>query len=1640
MQKLFIIFIFFIQIWLTYANFAEHLVISEVVYGNTNSKDEFIEIYNPTENPINLQDFWLKVHIRNKSGSSDSNKTITWNNETIPAHGFFLFASKTSINYLDIADATYSPSLVSNGAVYISTSRSKMQNIIDFISYGSHTTPTGYENENTTNPWTKKSIERKSDEEWITENEWNSYDTDWDDFQIIDTPNPQNSESEVENPPTQNDNISPSQISELKCKHDTENNLIDFNWINPNDTDFSSVFLSYKLNENETFSTPISITKNTFTIEDLETNKDYDFKFYTQYNSENNSENLKINLSCLASIQNLENTEIQDNQLSFSWNNPVHDQLIYIKANINWGENILLWEDWEAVENHDFIELLSDHDYNFEFYATYFINGEYISSAKKNISASTTGCYPDNNEVHINEINWAGMAAIYGEEQALSYWHRYQWIELFNNWDRTIDLDGWKITTDQGHEIILNSLNSFPKDFLLLQNSEMDIFTWEIFSDLFYEDPDSSTRLDSEITNIKLINECWDILETIPTMFKWDYSSYRSMAKISPELDWNLESSWFNEKLNWSPKVENSYKDVNLSIAYLTPSPYFPTPNEDFIIQATVASLQDDEIYSNDWSIEILNENDEVISVSSWANLLEYADNTIINLSLEWLDEWTYSLHGRIICSKEDCGTYSTLDQNIEIKNYPRINEIYPKPRDDNNEWIELHNPLDIEFDSIDSQICRNSDCITLTENIPANSFYIIEETDTNKFTWDWIWLTDTSAKLTWKTSEWVETDIELPWEDWWDPDIPEYEWEEIDKIIDIFEYESASVAQSFLRNPAWQIIKDSHITKWLINTYNQNPSAVITIQGSGNTSGNTPFSFNPTWEDSSDPDWDSLSFTWNFWNWEYSYNENPTWIKYETAWTYIVQLTINDWYGGIISSQQELVVTQSGSWSSTSTISLKTTSLTKSSSNKFIFSKISVNADEDWIEIKCPSCEKDTSLSWYQLYDDKIFYTFTSTFINKNLPVVIRLVKEWRTSLNEIIVEKSWLTKTDEQLLLLNSSNQIEDWVCWNNFDTTQSNTEISEENNLKSSWAWTWSCINSTNLTARNSVMIRENNLDTNSRKDWFVLEVQPLEEVSKPLSIDDVDLFIEEIDFKNTESDKIIINCWEYCNNLFWFSLFVNGKNIYSISSVIPSPDRSRGQAPAGISDSKNSTDILQESKTDNLQLNPSNPFNLGSDKFASQLIIDNLSLISTDSTISIKDSYGDYEDFVCWSNRIWTETRKNDLSDSVLELITNQNIWNWECLDSSVVKENDYYKKINNKFILIKKIQPEIIPEIKYNLRWIILSETLINPKWKDKNNEWIEIQNFLDQVVILQGWILKINNKSIKLDNIQINPKQFFLIRNRKLSFSLNNSKWIISLINPKWIIINQIKYNFVLEWISLSKNSKHWFQWTKIATPRKENIISSPFSKNIKDTDQDWISDEDEKKIWTNWLKSDTDWDWMSDLFEINNNLSPFEKNNPEVFWKYLITNLKTNISLPTKKKKTLRIYGKTEPFAKIKVLIHSTVSKYSTTANEKWSWSIYPKILEKGNHTYEIQITDKNWIMSKFTEKFNFILENHYIKKLKKSKSLKRNNNEIESITTIEKIKKIEKKNNHKDYLISIIVLIIGLIWVFIRKKIINS
>lgn len=184
------------------SNVANHVVISQIYGGGGNSgahyKNDFIELYNPTSQPISL-DGW-SVQYASKAGKFETNSTNL--EGTIPAYGYYLIQqgagaggseelpTPDKLGTINMAGAAAKVALVNNT---LAISGINDENVVDFVGFGLGTN----ESEGTAGPAASntQSIARSVD--------WVDTDDNGADF-VAQAPNPRNSHSPI-NKPTEED-------------------------------------------------------------------------------------------------------------------------------------------------------------------------------------------------------------------------------------------------------------------------------------------------------------------------------------------------------------------------------------------------------------------------------------------------------------------------------------------------------------------------------------------------------------------------------------------------------------------------------------------------------------------------------------------------------------------------------------------------------------------------------------------------------------------------------------------------------------------------------------------------------------------------------------------------------------------------------------------------------------------------------------------------------------------------------------------------------------------------------------------------------------------------------------------------------------------------------------------------------------------------------------------------------------------------------------------------------------------------------------------------------------------------------------------------------------------------------------------
>lgn len=191
------LFIFLFVVKTSKASPATHVVISEVQIGGATTLDEFVELYNPTSNSIDLTGWRLQK--KSPTGTTASSLVASMSGILQP-HSYFLIAhpSYTGTTTPDLFYSGATPaSIASDNTVIVYSDAGTT--IVDKVGMG---TAVNFETADTVVPPAGSSIERVNNDD--TDN--NSVD-----FSLKQVPNPQNS-SFVEQTPTPNPTATATEI------------------------------------------------------------------------------------------------------------------------------------------------------------------------------------------------------------------------------------------------------------------------------------------------------------------------------------------------------------------------------------------------------------------------------------------------------------------------------------------------------------------------------------------------------------------------------------------------------------------------------------------------------------------------------------------------------------------------------------------------------------------------------------------------------------------------------------------------------------------------------------------------------------------------------------------------------------------------------------------------------------------------------------------------------------------------------------------------------------------------------------------------------------------------------------------------------------------------------------------------------------------------------------------------------------------------------------------------------------------------------------------------------------------------------------------------------------------------------------
>lgn len=144
-----------IGFFLLVPNVQAAVILSEIQVSGDKAADEFVELYNTGDEPVSLKDYSLRRKSAGDVTTKGSSLKTFGGSDTVPVHGYFLWASSSGI-FKDHADTTTSGGLSDNNSLGLFD---KDGNLIDALTWGnSHVlpfTPASFDN-----PEKQESLER----------------------------------------------------------------------------------------------------------------------------------------------------------------------------------------------------------------------------------------------------------------------------------------------------------------------------------------------------------------------------------------------------------------------------------------------------------------------------------------------------------------------------------------------------------------------------------------------------------------------------------------------------------------------------------------------------------------------------------------------------------------------------------------------------------------------------------------------------------------------------------------------------------------------------------------------------------------------------------------------------------------------------------------------------------------------------------------------------------------------------------------------------------------------------------------------------------------------------------------------------------------------------------------------------------------------------------------------------------------------------------------------------------------------------------------------------------------------------------------------------------------------------------------
>lgn len=210
--------------------------------------------------------------------------------------------------------------------------------------------------------------------------------------------------------------------------------------------------------------------------------------------------------------------------------------------------------------------------------------------------------YPQ--DVIINEIAWMGTEISYNNE----------WIELYNNTNETINLDGWVLKASDGTPNITLAGSLPANGFFILERTDDDTLP-EILADKIYKG-----ALDNKGESLELNDDLENLIDLINCSAGWfagNNKTKQTMERKNPNTAGPDPDNWQTSRdPGGTPKTKNSVVQESQLEQKVHPESDFSTYPSNIFINEILPSPEGPDA-TEEW-IEIFNENGFEVDVSGW--------------------------------------------------------------------------------------------------------------------------------------------------------------------------------------------------------------------------------------------------------------------------------------------------------------------------------------------------------------------------------------------------------------------------------------------------------------------------------------------------------------------------------------------------------------------------------------------------------------------------------------------------------------------------------------------------------------------------------------------------------------------------------------------------------------------------------------------------------------------------------------------------------------------------------------------------------------------------------------------------------------------------------------------------------------